>query len=68
MPTHTHLLLLLAGQLHVLPVFLQLRGRNLLLLLVGRQQLLPQTDQLTDHQRQLLLLLLQGLCCTWDTG
>lgn len=53
----TDLLLLLAGQLHLLPLLLQLRGGLLLLLVVAGQKLLPQADQLTNHGRELALLL-----------
>lgn len=62
----TDLLLLLAGQLHLLPLLLQLRGGHLLLLVVGGEELLPQTDQLTNHGGELALLLLQRLGRSWN--
>lgn len=60
-----YLLLLLPGQLHLLPLLLQLWRSHLLLLVVGCQELLPQVDQLADHGGQLTLLLLQWLWRTW---
>lgn len=61
----THLLLLLLGQLHLLPLLLDLRRRQLLLLVVGCQQLLPQAGQLVDHAHELPLLLSQALWSPW---
>ena len=52
-----YLVLLLLGQLHLLPLLLHLRGSQLLLLLMGRQELLPQTAQLTNHAHELALFL-----------
>lgn len=60
----SHLVLLLLGQLHLLPLLLDLRGGQFLLLVVGRQELLPQADELANHGRKLTLLLLQTL---WGT-
>lgn len=57
----SYLLLLLTSQLHLLPLFLHLRGGQLLLLLVGRQELLPQAAQLADHAHELALLLRQAV-------
>lgn len=61
----SHLVLLLLGQLHLLPLLLDLRGGQFLLLVVGRQELLPQADELANHGRKLTLLLLQTLWGTW---
>lgn len=62
---NSHLLLLLARQLHLLPLLLHLRGRQLLLLVVGGQELLPQADQLGDHRGELMFLFCQALWSTW---
>lgn len=59
-----YLVLLLLGQLHLLPLLLHLRGSQLLLLLVGRQELLPQTAQLAYHAHELALFLRQAV---WGT-
>lgn len=59
-----YLVLLLLGQLHLLPLLLHLRGGQLLLLLVGRQELLPQAAQLADHAHELALFLRQAV---WGT-
>lgn len=61
----SYLVLLLLGQLHLLPLLLHLRGSQLLLLLVGRQELLPQAAQLADHAHELALFLRQAVCGTW---
>ncbi len=54
-----YLLLLLSGKLHLLPLFLKLRGGHLFLLIMSGEELLPQIDQLTDHGGKLALLFLQ---------
>lgn len=51
-----YLLLLLSGQLHLLPLFLHLRSGEFLLLVMSSQKLLPQADQLGDHRGELVLL------------
>ena len=65
LPPSLYLLLLLPGQLHLLPLLLQLRGRHLFLLIMGGEELLPQVDQLTNHGGKLVLLLLKRLWRTW---
>lgn len=60
----SYLLLLLTSQLHLLPLFLHLRGGELLLLVVSGQELLPQADQLSDHSGELVLLFGQALRST----
>lgn len=60
-----YLVLLLLGQLHLLPLLLHLRGGQLLLLLVGRQELLPQAAQLANHAHELALFLRQAVCGTY---
>lgn len=59
-----YLVLLLLGQLHLLPLLFHLRGSQLLLLLVGRQELLPQAAQLANHAHKLALFLRQAV---WGT-
>lgn len=59
-----YLVLLLLGQLHLLPLLLHLRGGQLLLLLMGRQELLPQAAQLANHAHELALFLRQAV---WGT-
>lgn len=59
-----YLVLLLLGQLHLLPLLLHLRGGQLLLLFVGRQELLPQAAQLANHAHELALFLRQAV---WGT-
>ena len=60
-----YLVLLLLGELHLLPLLLHLRGGQLLLLLVGRQELLPQAAQLANHAHELALFLRQAVCGTY---
>lgn len=64
-PAFLYLVLLLLGQLHLLPLFLHLRGGQLLLLLVGRQELLPQAAQLANHAHELALFLRQTVRGTY---
>lgn len=63
---HSHLLLLLACQLHLLTLFLHLWGGQFLLLIMGGQELLSQADELCDHGGELSLLLCETFWSTWN--
>lgn len=63
---NSHLLLLLACQLHLLTLFLHLWGGQFLLLIMGSQELLSQADELWDHGGELSLLLCKTFWSTCD--